>query len=313
MSPSAADVEWIAVDWGTSNLRVWAMAGSSALDMREASFGMGKLARDAFEPALLGLVEPWLGTDGATEIVICGMAGARQGWAEAPYATVPGVPLQPSAFLGVKTKDARISVTIVHGLSQADPPDVMRGEETQIAGFLSQEPAFEGVLCLPGTHTKWASLEAGRVTRFRTFMTGELFSILREHSILRHSVGAAGIEPTAETMAAFEDGLATATAHPAALTGHLFALRAAGILSARPENASLAHLSGLLIGSETTAMRPDIAGRRVVVLGTGALATLYIRALHWLDIEAETMPVGEATLLGLIEARRCLPARDSRR
>lgn len=303
MSPSAADVEWIAVDWGTSNLRVWAMAGSSALDMREASSGMGKLARDAFEPALLSLIEPWLRMDGAIEVVICGMAGARQGWAEAPYANVPGVPLQPSSFLGVETKDARIKVTIIHGLSQAEPPDVMRGEETQIAGFLSLEPGFDGVLCLPGTHTKWAWLEAGRVTRFRTFMTGEVFSLLREHSILRHSVADAASEPIAETLAEFEEGLATAVSDPAALSAHLFTLRAASILYGRPADASLAHLSGLLIGSETTAMQPHIADRRVVVLGTGTLAQLYCHALRDRDMQPETRSAEQATLLGLIEAR----------
>jgi 2-dehydro-3-deoxygalactonokinase len=303
ISVSAADVEWIAVDWGTSNLRVWAMAGPTALDTREASFGMGKLARDAFEPALLGLIEPWLRTDGSTEIVICGMAGARQGWAEAPYASVPGVPLQPLAFRQIETKDARLSVTIIHGLSQADPPDVMRGEETQIAGFISQVPDFAGVLCLPGTHTKWASLQAGRVALFRTFMTGELFSILRAHSILRHSVADAVIETTAETMSAFEEGLAAAAADPDALTSHLFTLRAAGILSARPAEASLEHLSGLLIGSETTAMRSQIDHHPVVILGTGTLAALYAHALQRLDIPVETRSAEAATLLGLTEAR----------
>lgn len=303
ISVSAADVEWIAVDWGTSNLRVWAMAGPTALDTREASFGMGKLARDAFEPALLGLIEPWLRTDGSTEIVICGMAGARQGWAEAPYASVPGVPLQPPAFRQIETKDTRLSVTIIHGLSQADPPDVMRGEETQIAGFLSQVPDFAGVLCLPGTHTKWAWLEAGRVTRFRTFMTGELFSILRDHSILRHSVADAVIETTAETMHTFEEGLAAAAADPAALTSHLFTLRAAGILSTRTAEASLAHLSGLLIGSETTAMRGQIDHHPVVILGTGTLAALYAHALRRLDIPVGTRSAEAATLLGLTEAR----------
>ena len=182
--------DWIAVDWGTSNLRAWAM-GADGAPMAEASSGAGMntLARDGFEPALLDLVGPWLALDGPTTIVACGMVGARQGWIEAPYVATPCAPLHAEAMVRAPAADPRLSVHIIPGVSQASPPDVMRGEETQIAGFIAARPRFDGVLCLPGTHTKWVHVSAGEIVSFATFMTGEVFGLLANSSVLRHSVG----------------------------------------------------------------------------------------------------------------------------
>ena len=122
-------------------------------------------------------------------VIACGMVGARQGWIEAPYSQVPCAPVGLSMIKPV-VEDTRLDVSILPGLSQTDPADVMRGEETQIAGYLAENPGFDGVLCLPGTHTKWAHISAGEVVSFRTFMTGELFALVSSQSVLRHSVGA---------------------------------------------------------------------------------------------------------------------------
>ncbi|MEO0743952.1 MAG: 2-dehydro-3-deoxygalactonokinase, partial [Pseudomonadota bacterium] len=155
------DVAWIAVDWGTSHLRAWLMARDGAvLDRRSSDDGMGGLARDGFAPALHALVGDAL----PAPVLACGMVGSRQGWAEAPYAAVPCAPPTIHAAVTVPGADVRI----LPGVKQDSPADVMRGEETQIAGFLARTPGFDGVICLPGTHTKWAHISAGEIVSFRT-------------------------------------------------------------------------------------------------------------------------------------------------
>ena len=126
---------------------------------------------------LLGLVGGWLAEGARTDVLICGMAGARGGWAEAPYAAVPCAP-GPASFARAPTRDPRLAVRILPGLRQDTPADVMRGEETQLAGLLAAEPGFEGIACLPGTHTKWAHVSAGEVVSFASYMTGEIFALL---------------------------------------------------------------------------------------------------------------------------------------
>ena len=193
---------WIAVDWGTSHLRAWAMSDADeVLAEAQSDQGMGRLAPDEFEPALLDLVTPWLHKE--TEVMACGMVGSRQGWTEAPYASTPLLlDLQPVA---APARDPRLRLRLIPGVKQENPPDVMRGEETQIAGFLARNPSFDGVLCLPGTHTKWAAISAGEITGFRSFMTGELYATIGKHTVLRHSVGegwneAAFLDAVSETL-----------------------------------------------------------------------------------------------------------------
>jgi 2-dehydro-3-deoxygalactonokinase len=308
-SLAPATVEWIAVDWGTTNLRAWAMAGDMALASREAPLGMGSLRPQDFEPALVGLVGDWLAGEAQHPVVICGMAGARQGWVEAPYVAVPAAPLQPASFRRVATSDARLAVTILHGLSQAEPADVMRGEETQLAGLMALEPGFEGLVCLPGTHTKWAWLAAGAVTRFQTFITGELFALLAAHSILRHSLAGEGTgSDAAGETAAFDQAVVEAAADAGGLSLHLFSIRASGILGAQSPAAARARLSGLLVGAEIAAMRDHSRGREVVVVGSGVLAGHYARALDHAGARPRLRAAEPCTLAGLAAAYRQLPA-----
>lgn len=142
-------------------------------------------------------------------VIACGMVGSRQGWFEAPYRTTPCAPVAPGALTRVPTQDPRLDVRIAPGLKQVSPADVMRGEETQIAGALALLPDFDGVLCLPGTHTKWAHVSAGEVVSFQTFMTGEMFALLSTQSVLRHSMIS-----TDWDSAAFAAGVATAIERP---------------------------------------------------------------------------------------------------
>ena len=216
---------WIAIDWGTSNLRAWLMDGTTAEAQAASGDGMGSLTPDAFEPALLKLAKPWLAEHGRLDAVACGMVGARQGWREAPYVSVPSPPLDPARFVHAPCSDARLTVTIVHGMSQDDPSEIMRGEETQLAGLLALDPGFDGMACLPGTHSKWARLAGGRMRGFATFMTGELFSLLDRQSVLRHVTGD-GRDDTA-----FAGGVTDGLADPASLVSSLFGIRAAALVA----------------------------------------------------------------------------------
>jgi len=289
--------DWIAVDWGTSQLRVWAMAGGHVLAAATAEDGMGRLRPEGFQPALLRLIEPWLGS-GPTPVIACGMVGARQGWAEAPYRPVPCAPVAPGALMPVAA-DPRLALRFVPGLSQRKPAaDVMRGEETQIAGVLATLPDFDGIVCLPGTHTKWAHLSAGEVVSFQTFLTGEMFALLAGQSVLRHSVGASGWDD-----AAFAEAVADAITSPARVSARLFGLRAEALLADLAPETARARLSGLLIGAELAAARPYWLGQRVVIVAADGIAHAYAAALAAQGVQAELLPAEQMTLAGLTLAQ----------
>lgn len=292
MTPS-----WIAVDWGTSNLRAWAMGEDGVLATASSDQGMGTLTRDGFEPALLALIGDWLAPGKQTPVVACGMVGARQGWAEAPYRAVPCPPVAATGLCAVPTRDPRLNVQIVPGLSQAKPADVMRGEETQIAGVLALDPRFDGVICLPGTHSKWAHVSAGEVVSFQTFMTGEMFALLSAQSVLRHGIAAEGDDPDA-----FDAAVAEAMARPERLAARLFSLRAEGLVNGLSSVTARARLSGLLIGAELAGAKPYWLGQRVRLIGAAGLVASYARALAAQGVTADLLPAAECTLAGLAVA-----------
>ncbi|MCI4666443.1 MAG: 2-dehydro-3-deoxygalactonokinase [Neomegalonema sp.] len=270
--------------------------------------GMGALTSAGYEPALAAAAEPWLknATEAAPMLVlISGMAGARQGWLEAPYAPVPGPPLDPAKFVAPPTQSPRLRVRIAHGLAQHNPPDVMRGEETQIAGFLAAFPDFEGVICLPGTHSKWAEIASGRVTQFHTAMTGEIFALFSEHSVLRHSLqGDSTVKSDSETLGdCFARAVHEAYEAPAASWLTLFRIRAQSLLAGVTAPEAREMLSGMLIGAEIAALRPVWQGRRLAVIGAPALTARYSDALTQVGAVNETFDVERATLAGLSTLR----------
>lgn len=292
--------DWIAVDWGTSNLRVWAMGADGIRAQAASDDGMGRLTRDQFEPALLSLIAPWLG-GALVPVIVCGMAGSRQGWFEAPYRTVPCTPLDRAGLVRVPVQDARIAVYIAPGLKQTKPADVMRGEETQIAGALALHPAFDGVMCLPGTHSKWAQISAGEVVSFQTFLTGEMFALLSEQSVLRHGMQGKGWDDSA-----FDAGLSDALSRPDRIGAQLFNLRAEGLIADLSAARARARLSGLLIGVELAAAKPYWLGQPVTLIGADVLCQSYARALRTQGVEARTLPATECTLAGLASLARQL-------
>lgn len=289
---------WIGVDWGTSNMRAYVMGdGGTVIATLRSDRGSGQLAQDEFEPALLALVSDHLHPDRVTPVVACGMVGSRQGWAEADYVAVPCEPPILSAPVSAPCRDPRISVRIIRGVKQEKPADVMRGEETQIAGYLSVNPKFDGVLCLPGTHTKWVRISAGEIVSFQTFMTGELFSLIAGQSVLRHSIAKEGWEEDAFT-AALSDSLSK----PEAIAARLFTVRAGSLLSDASPIAARARVSGLLIGMELAAARPYWLGQDVAIIGTKHLAEAYRTALSQQGLAPQMTDADAMTLTGLTSA-----------
>lgn len=293
--------EWIAVDWGTSNLRVWLMAtDGSVVQNLSSDDGMGTLKPADFEPALLSLISDHLPENTQTTpipVIASGMVGARQGWAEAPYATAPCTPPTVANAITAPTNDPRIQVHILPGVMQIKPADVMRGEETQIAGFLSANPKFDGVLCLPGTHCKWVRISAGEIVSFQTYMTGEMFALLADQSVLRHSVTTSDLDtPT------FTASVADAMSNPERTAARLFSIRAGSLVADLEPTKARATLSGLLIGMELAGSRPYWLGMEVAIIGASKLANLYKQALTDQGVRPTMTDADSLTLKGLTAA-----------
>lgn len=296
-------IAWIAVDWGTSNLRAWAMSETNdVLDARRSERGMGTLASGDYPGVLAALTEGWREAGRMLPTVICGMAGARQGWIEAPYLRLPARPGVAGAVVPGEGVEG-LAIRILPGLSQLAPrPDVMRGEETQIAGVLGARPGFVGTVCLPGTHTKWAAAGADSgVSAFETFMTGELFALLSAQSVLRHGVATEGWDA-----GAFETALGEGLVADGAVWADLFAIRAAELVAGLSPVSARSRLSGLLIGAELAAARRWWSERPVVVVGRDGAAGFYADALKGQGARVETIDAAEATLAGLAAARSAL-------
>ncbi|MBL4727654.1 MAG: 2-dehydro-3-deoxygalactonokinase [Rhizobiaceae bacterium] len=291
--------DWIAVDWGTTNMRVWAIgAGGEVLSQATSDKGMGGLTPDAFEPALLELVTSWLPDDRVIDVIACGMVGARQGWVEAAYGKVPCAPFAEENTIHFSALNERMRVHIIAGLQQDNPADVMRGEETQIAGLLADDPDFEGVVCAPGTHTKWVRIESGKIVHFATHLTGEMFSLLADKSVLRHTTASEGWDE-AEFLRAF----AAALGEPDKITAHLFSVRAEALIGDLSPQAARSRLSALLLGLEFNATREDWSGQKAAIIGSDALAKIYQQALLSQGADPIILDGEALTLAGLKAAR----------
>ncbi len=300
MPVDTGDIGWIAVDWGTTHLRVWAVGkDGQVIARRNSDRGMSKLEQSQFEPALIALISDLMPADRDIAIIACGMVGSRQGWTDAGYVAAPCAPLNVAH---AATPDStRLLLHILPGIKQTKPADVMRGEETQIAGFLRKQPGFDGVVCLPGTHSKWVHVSAGEIVSFQTFMTGELYSLLSYGSVLRHSMVTDGWDDEA-----FATAISDAGAHPAAFSAQLFRLRASSLINDTPPETVRARLSGLLIGLELKAARPYWLGRNVAVVGRNDLAQLYMVGLRAQGLSPQIADYEDMALLGLTAAYEAL-------
>ncbi len=262
----------IALDWGTSNLRAYRLDGrGQVLDQVALANGITKVAPGGFPQALSDAVGPWL-RDGERHVLLCGMVGSRQGWVEAPYLPCPASPADIAAAL-IEVPFADAQVKLIPGLSARDAagtPEVMRGEETKLIGLMAAL-AGDGLVCMPGSHTKWARLAGGRIDGFSTYFTGEAFAALRAGTILGRMMTGEAIEPEG-----FHRGVAR-SGEAGHLLHHLFGVRTRALFGELSEAAGAGFLSGLLIGHEVRAAMP-VAGT-VRLVGDATLVGLYATAI----------------------------------
>jgi 2-dehydro-3-deoxygalactonokinase len=230
------------------------------------------------------------------------MAGARQGWLEAPYLDTPAN-LNALARGAVKPEgaDGRLAPRILPGVCQRSPEDVMRGEETQLLGLLALKPGFEGTAILPGTHSKWVELRDGRIVRFSSAMTGEIYEVLSQHSVLRHSFAGETSGPALED--GIKAGLEAGLDRPELFTALAFRTRAAMLLSGKGPDWCSGYLSGLLVGSEIGGHRDWLSDAAVPLIGSARFGRLYGAALKMIGIDSEALDAANLTIAGLKQAR----------
>lgn len=291
----AKETEWIAVDWGTSSFRLWGVAADAQVtQMITSDEGMGHLTPADYEPILIKHLQTAFGDRGVDlPVYIAGMAGSRQGWQEAPYRQTPCSPA--GEFVKVSCLDPRLQAYIHGGVCQVNPADVMRGEEIQIAGL----GLSDAVVCLPGTHSKWVNLKDGMIKGFKTFMSGELFDVIRRQTVLKHSLGVAVEGSEAAFVAAVKESIA----NPADFSGALFSIRAQGLLQGLSEADAFGRLSGLLLGLEVAAVRSYVGDKTVHLIGADPLCQLYALALKQIDVDSLLHDPSTVTLTGLINAK----------
>lgn len=296
-----------AVDWGTTRMRVWLLnAQGDVVAERRSDQGMLTAAGIGFSKVLEAhLAEMDAPAD--LPAIVAGMAGARQGWLEAPYVDTPAS-LADVLARAVPVPNAARIVRIIPGIAQrsVSAPDVMRGEETQLAGITAARGPGRHVLCMPGTHSKWVDVEDGVVSGFGTWMTGELFAVISRETVLKHSIGG-GALAFRPGNPAFGAAVQAALEDSDGVTSRLFGIRAGVLLlGRRPEDAA-AQLSGLLIGAEIAGARRRFRvspASEILLVGSGLMYDLYRIALDIADISVTQVDADAAVRNGLFEAAR---------
>lgn len=314
---SKLDPHLIGVDWGSTCLRVFLIGThGEVLATRTSAQGSSSMNGSAwaYEQSLEQLAGDWLQEYPDIKVLACGMVGSKHGWLEVPYVACPSdVSAIAARVMSVKGVDQR-RFDIVPGMAYRPAngvPDVMRGEETQIAGVLSLRPEASQRSCiiLPGTHSKWVQIEQGKVTALATHMTGELFAILRQHSVLGRLMPSQQneLDPIA-FLRGVEDarqGMYLGFAH------QLFAVRTFGLMEMMPPSSLLDYLSGLLIGHEIQAglgwrLAAGLEQEPLILVGDPGLCSHYAQALshcgvHNASILSNTAPTGLSAIARAID------------
>ncbi|PSN06855.1 2-dehydro-3-deoxygalactonokinase [Siccibacter turicensis] len=286
---------WIAVDWGTTNFRAFLMRHDAPLAELHQPCGLLSVEHQRFAATLQTLLAPWLQAYGALPIVMAGMVGSQQGWFDVPYAPLPAGMDDLLARLFAFTTPWGSPAWIVPGIngrSHYGLPDVMRGEEVQLLGLHALQPTAEHDVLLPGTHCKHARMIKGEIVHFSTFMTGELFSLLSQHSILGRDLPA-----QQDDDAAFLAGVRTASLG-APFSHLIFSARTRRLAGELPEPYIHSYLSGLTIGYELLALTP---GQHVWVIGSPALTTRYRMAGRQMCLELHPVEGNLCFIRGLSE------------
>jgi 2-dehydro-3-deoxygalactonokinase len=282
----------IAVDWGTSSLRGALLDEDGRVqEERSSDRGILTVPGGGFKVLFDATFGDWMAARDA-HCLIAGMAGSRQGWAEADYCAGPAGPTELAARLRWVV-DGRVAIVPGLSVDAGDIPDVMRGEETQVFGALQLLGLDRGVFVLPGTHSKWVRVEAGRIVGFSTLMTGEFYALLRRHSILAKSLPE---RDDGFDAPAFDRGVADAQ-RSASLMQTAFGVRTLSLFDRMPAHLLSSYLSGLVIGEELRA-QPLSQVDSVVVIGADALTVRYARALAAQGVAAQCLGAA-ATWRGL--------------
>ena len=294
----------VAIDWGTSRVRAWLLnAAGEPLAEAASDDGIGRLD-GGHAAAFEKLVAAWP----PAPAIMAGMIGSRQGWREVPYVPCPATTADIANGMTRFETDRGRAVTIVPGIAiRSGDGDVLRGEETQIVGLMAGEPGFAGTVVLPGTHSKWARVYKGTIVDFQTYMTGELFELLSQRSILRHSVADGGAEVS--TSPAFASAIRQTAIEGLPFLASLFPVRARQLLTDVAPADNFAHLSGLVIGGEIAAARamgrlkPDDAIR---IVGAKSLARAYGQAMAIAGFPTETLDGDRLVRRGLADLARSI-------
>lgn len=286
MVNNANTASLLALDWGSTSLRAFLLGpGGKVLAERSNGKGASTLSgATAFAAALDGIAGDWLAAHPRLPVLACGMIGSQHGWRDVPYAACPA---NASALAAGMLASPGAEICIVPGMLYDDgalPPDVMRGEETQVVGALQLQPALRDASCIvmPGTHSKWAQVNDGRLMRFATHMTGELFAVLRTHSVLGRLMG--NSEAFAEH--AFVAGVDAARDYGHLGMSHqIFAARTLGVTGRAPASDLADYLSGLLVGHELRAGlgwrdAAGLASAPLALVGSQVLCQRYALALQ---------------------------------
>lgn len=277
----------IGIDWGTSSLRAFLIARDGQI-LDQASSPQGIMHTNDYAGVFHGLVQPWLAA-GTLPVIASGMITSRNGWLETPYVTAPAGAAALAAALVPFTTDHGITLHFVTGMTteHAGAPDVMRGEETQIIGAAAMG-MDQGSFVMPGTHSKWIRVAEGRVEDYTTYMTGELFATLAQHTIL-----GALMSDNSGTFheEAFGMGIAAGKTAGDQLLHKLFHVRTLPLFGKLPNEAVADYLSGLLIGAEIQAAQHlRTAQTAVTIIGRDDLADRYEVGLRLFGIEHQRAP-----------------------
>ena len=278
----------IGLDWGTTSCRAYLIGADGGVLARTTDGpGILRVENGAFGAALDAMIGGWIATHGKLPVILSGMIGSRQGWVEAPYARCPAGADDIVAAL-TKVDHTGLLISLVPGLSTENDgmPDVMRGEETQIFGALALSGRADGLFLLPGTHSKWAEVREGRIVSFRTFMTGEVFGALKDHTILGRPMRAGPPDNMA-----FARGVKEGTNldSAGALLNRMFATRTYSLFGRLSDTALSDYLSGLLIGAEVSAAM-GLADAAVTIVASPSLAQRYADALVVLGYKCSLAP-----------------------
>lgn len=278
---------FIAIDWGSTQLRAWHFSQGICVDSRQQEAGITRLAGRHPREILNAITDGW--QTSSPPVIMAGMIGSNQGWQNVPYLPCP-LPLHDLAHHLCQVDASTWIVPGVNILNEHEC-NIMRGEETQLAGAWQLAPA--SLYILPGTHCKWVEIDKGCLTRFKTVMTGEMHHLLMTHSLIGKA-----LPPQITDRNAFIHGIECGL-NDSEILPRLFEIRAAWVVGKLAQDEVGERLSGLLIGAEIAQMqriyRPH-HGQRIVIVGGDALAKRYQTALDLIAIPSEIVS-GEAAFL----------------